>query len=538
MGGDDTGGGGSGGQMPCPYCDGDVVTACDGTPVETCDSAAGIVCSNGACVTACEAAVERRGNDGCELWAVDLDQQDGGGNDPASAPFGLLLANPSKASANVTIELNDAPVGESPAPSVVLTLTLAPGATQAVILPTREVDCGLTPNDYGAPGSCLSSRAFRVTSTVPIVAYQANGVSPESFSNDTSLLLPKHALGQAYSVLGWRPGHPVPIVGPVPEIRDRAFITIVGTEPNTTVSVQPTWTIKGNAPITETAPGGTLTLTIGPFDVLNLEGVDGLQSDPPTTVGDLSGSTITTSAPVAVFSGVETGQVPVSFDLPTFPGFDPASGSCCLDHLEEQLVPNESLGRRYVVGRSPVRSTSNFREPDVIRFVGGDAPSTITTTLPDPAFQSFTLQPGEVKTTYTQEAFVAEGSAPFALAQLLVGMGMIDGPPLGDPSITLVPALEHRVDSLLAVTAASWTETWLVVTLESGTDVTIDGAAPAGCIVEDAGTLGAQTFESWACPLPAGLDAHQIAGSGLVGAVLYGYSSAASYAAPAGGRYP
>jgi len=105
-------------------CVGNEVHECadDGTTtgpvVETCDVSGGYTCSDGACKTGCEIAEDQPSNVGCEFWAVDLDQQDGF-NDPASADWGVTLSNPSGLTANVTIEINTAAVGDPPALEVV-----------------------------------------------------------------------------------------------------------------------------------------------------------------------------------------------------------------------------------------------------------------------------------------------------------------------------------------------------------------------------------------------------------------------------------
>src|SRR6185369_15898149 len=283
--------------------------------------------------------------------------------------------------ANVTIEINDAAVGEALKLSTVQQVSVDPGALLALILPTRELDCGVKPNDYASPGTCLSSNAYRITSSAPIVVYQFN-VFENAYSNDASLLLPSNALGKIYRIIGWPAGHPVAIPG-FPII-DRSYVTIVGVKPNTQVTVRPSWRIKGNPPIAATGPGGEITATIGPFDVLNLETDDATFQDDPKTAADLSGTLVQATAPVAVFSGVETTSAPGGvLTVPTPPGWTDMD-TCCLDHLEEQIFPIESVGMHYVVARSPVRSTGGFREPDIIRFVGVAEDATVTTNLPPP----------------------------------------------------------------------------------------------------------------------------------------------------------
>ncbi len=98
------------------------------TLVETCDVDAGMTCSNGKCSNACDLAKDQPSNIGCEFWAVDLDQQDAF-NDPASAPWGVAISNAGKGQANVTIELNEAPVGQPLKTKVVEQFSVPAGVT-------------------------------------------------------------------------------------------------------------------------------------------------------------------------------------------------------------------------------------------------------------------------------------------------------------------------------------------------------------------------------------------------------------------------
>ncbi len=492
--------------------------------VETCDVAGGKVCSQGACAGACQVAADQPSNVGCEFWAVDLDQQDGL-NDPASEPWGVALSNVGQSPANVTIEINTAPQGQPISTMVVQQITVPPGTLEALVLPTRELDCGVKPNDYLSPGTCLSSNAYRITSSSPIVVYQFN-VFTNAYSNDASLLLPSNALGKFYRVIGWGAGHPIPIAFPgIGTIVDRSYVTIVGSQPGTEVTVKPSWRIKGNPPIAATPAGGQIKVTIGPFDVLNLETDDATFQDDPATMADLSGTLVTASKPIAVFSGVETTGAPGSLQVPTPPGWM-SGDSCCLDHLEDQLFPAESVGTQYVITRSPVRSTSSFREPDVLRFVGVAEPATVLTNLPSP-FSTFTLQPGEVKTTWTQDNIIVSSDKPIMVGQILVSNQYVDGTYIGDPSLTIYPpAVQYRSDYVI-LTPPSWSENWVVIAAEPDTMVTIDGLFPT-CDVEPAGTVGGKTYESRVCPLTEGV--HKIAGDKPFGIVAYGYGAAGSYA--------
>jgi hypothetical protein len=494
--------------------------------VKACDVNAGQVCSDGACGDACQLAAGQPSNVGCEFWAVDLDQQDAF-NDPASAPWGVVLSNAGAGQANVTIELNDAQVGQAPSPKVVYQGSVASGSLAPVVLPTRELDCGAKPNSYDAPGTCLSSRAYRITSSAPIVVYQFNTFA-NSFSNDASLLLPTNALGKIHRVLGWPAGHPIPVNFPgVGLIVDRTYVTIVGTQANTEVHVKPSFRIKGNPPIAATPAGGEIVATIGPFDVLNLENDDGTMQDDPKTVSDLSGTLVTASKPVAVYSGVESAQAPAGvLDIPTGPNWGQGM-TCCLDHLEEQIFPVESVGTHYVVTRSPIRSTGSWHEPDILRFVGVAETATVTTSLPAP-FDNFTIQPGEVKTTWTQTDVVVSSTKPVMVGQILVSQEYVDGPYLGDPSLTIYPPVEQFRTEYVFLTPGSWTKTYVVIAAEVGTSVTLDGNPTTGCTAAVAGAVNGVTYGSRVCEVPEG--AHHLSGDKPFGIVAYGYGNAGSYA--------
>lgn len=514
-------------------CVGNAVHECgpDGkiteTLVENCDTSAGLTCHEGACKTGCELAADSPSNVGCEFWAVDLDQQDGF-NDPASEPWGLAFSNTGDVAANITIEINEAPYGQPPQLVIVEQETVPPNALLALNMPTRELDCGTMPNDYASPGTCLSSRAFRITASSPIIAYQFN-VFENTYSNDASLLLPTKALGTKYRVLGWNAGHPIKLDFGF-DILDRSYVTIVGTEPGTTVTVSPSWRIKGNPPIDATPAGGLIEVTLGPFDVLNLETDDGTTSDPIETIADLSGTAVSSSKPVAVFTGTESTSAPGWLEIPTYPGWDSGKDggdSCCLDHLEDQLFPLESVGAKYVVTRSPVRSTGGYREPDVIRFVGAAEVANITTTLPAP-FNQFTLQPGEVRTTWAQNNFTATGDKPFILGQLQVSQGYVQGATLGDPSLTIFPPVDQYRSEYLILTPPDWATNYVVISAPVGAEVMLNGTPTAGCTVESAGTIEGVAYESRVCPVSTGVQS--ISSAERVGVVAYGYGSAGSYA--------
>lgn len=516
-------------------CVGNEVHACgeDGTPgamVSSCDAAQGQLCSNGACVNGCELAAEQPSNVGCEFYAVDLDLSDGVSN-PGAGPWGVVLANAGDAPAQVVIEQNDAPVGDAPTAMPVHTVTIPPGQLEEFQMPVRLTDCAATPGDWNSPGSCLSSNAFRITSTVPIVVYQFNNLA-HGYSTDASLLLPTTSLGQHYRVVGWPVAHSFPSPGAFVQ---RAYVTVVGTRPGTQVTVFPGWRIKGNGAVPATPAGGILQTTIGPFDVLNLETDDATFNEcfammTPPYCADLTGTVVEASAPVAVFSGTEESGVGPPDGAPKPPAPDDSLG-CCNQHLEEQLFPVESFGKKFLVTRSPVRSDPDIAlgwiEPDVLRFVGAAATAQVTTNLPPP-FDSFTLAPGEVRDTWTQEDVTVSSTEPINVAQFLVGGSYAQPNPKGDPSFTIFPPIEQARTEYVFLSPSGWKENWVVIGTETGTAVTIDGAPAAGCEVQAIGSIDGKSYESRRCQLSTGV--HRMSGTGPFQIMAYGFADADAYA--------
>lgn len=491
--------------------------------VKSCD-ATGEFCLEGECAASCAAAEAWGSNVGCEFWAVDLDNEYSSFNDAAGSPWGVVVSNFGKTPANVVVEKNDGPPNGAAAISTVLTESLAPGSLKELTLPTREVD-GSTQADNG-PGTMVSSNAFRIRSDVPIVVYQFNTLR-HSYSNDASLLIPKNGLGNVYRVLGWPTTNPIkasiPGAPDIAGIPDHSFVTIIGTQPNTAVTITVSTATVAGGGVDAKKKGDVIQHVIGPFDVLNIE-----SSGIP---GDMTGTVVESSAPIVVFSGGERGIAPLNAGTnggpPAPPGYE-SKDLCCTDHLEEQLLPITSYGKSFVVTRSPIRSTGGYVEPDMLRFMGVAAPTTVKTNLPPPN-DNFTLQPGEIRDAWTTTDFVAEATEPLAIGQILVSQGFTNGASEGgDPSLTIPPPVDQYRRNYLFNVPSSWSKNYVVIAAPAGAAVLIDGQAPAGCVVSPAGTLGGQSWESRRCVIGEG--AHQMTGDQAFGIIAYGYGSRGSYA--------
>jgi hypothetical protein len=451
-------------------CDGLDVVRCrpDGSgfdPIATC-GAADDVCFGGDCVNACELAAQSESYEGCEYWAVDLDNAVVSTFGAAAAQqYSVVLSNPSLLTASVYVEIM-CTEADAALPAVACTpgaphvlegpFEIEPGDLRIVDLGPREVDGSTRPDLNDGPGTFVSPHAFRVVSTAPLIAYQFNPLENVGvFSNDASLLLPTEALDGRYLVLGW----PQTLaLTDNPETNGgvdlRATLTIVGTEDATAVRIILSTDVLGGGGVGPAAAGDTIDVTLDRFDVLNLE-TDGFDAD-------FTGTSIRADRPVAVFSGSEAS------DSPRFDSL--AQRFCCADHLEEQLFPEVSFGRNFVAVKTPLRTAAVAAagwdvtivpdEPEYWRVLATREDTLVKTNLPPPA-DTYLLQRGDSVIIESERDFVLEADEPVAVAQvpasqLATGIpSTLSGgirPPGGDPSLILVPPVEQwRTDYLFLV---------------------------------------------------------------------------------------
>jgi hypothetical protein len=347
-------------------------------------------CVAGACVAACEQALGTRSNVGCEFWAEDLPNEyyctslDGGKTCDTSSELGygcaaceqfaVVVTNTSANSVHVTIEQNEAAPGAALRLTTVAEKDVGPGALELFPLPMREVDCTEWYTDTAGllrrkndSTSCLSSRAYRVTSDYPVVAYQFNPVQND-FSNGASLLIPTNGLDLDHLVLGWfttQWGPATVLPGETAEgFPDHTAVTVVGVLPDTHVEVVTAHGLQASpdGTIPKTEAGGTVTATLGPFDVLNLSSY----TDIDHQSGDFTGTRVRADKPIAVFSSTQRSVVPMAPTSYSPPPPMPSPYSlCCTEHFEQQMFPVSSLGTKFVLTRTPVRSSTNLVEPDM-----------------------------------------------------------------------------------------------------------------------------------------------------------------------------
>jgi hypothetical protein len=325
--------------------------------------------------------------------------------------------------------------------------------------------------------------AFRVQSDRPIVAYQHSPISAQAH-NDSSMLIPDHALGQFYIVAAWntsQPGH-------------TSAFNVVGISDGTTVQWQPPNPTSGGAGVSAVAAFGTGSATIDRFDLL--------QVIAPT---DASGTIIETSAPAWVMGTVPCVNVPVNV---TF-----------CDHIEELLIPLEYWGTDYVGAHAPNRGSEQYWW----RVYSGADGVTITTEPPQSG-TPVTLDRGEFHEFATQESFIFTGDGPFMPVQYLEGQD--GGAGTGDPASYQMVPTEQFLPVYVFVTGTGYTENYVQIIRPLGSaDVLVDGVVVTGYY-----EVGAFEVADW--PITQG--AHEARSEVPFGVIQVGYTDVTSYAYPGG----
>jgi len=480
-------------------------------------------CDLGECTPLCVINEKVKTNIGCDYWAVDLDNAFLGSGDDlldaAGAPFAVVVSNPHpEFTGEVSVYNNEELVDQA---------ILPPLGLHVFNLPRRDVD-----------GTTIAPLAYHVRSGVPIVAYQFNPLDNEEvFSNDASLLLPSHVLGDEYIVMTREQSFD----------SLRGYLTVVGiSEEPTVVNVTVTAPTQEDpmGEIPALSAGESLMVTLNAYDVLSL------QTNAPGA--DLTGSRVIADRPVVVFGGSEAANVPnvnhcVEVDERTGEGVCEYDGLtvcstnydcnlaflnvCCADHLEQQLFPVNTWGRRYVATKSFDRGL----EDDYWRVLAAYDDTKIETE--PPVAELPTLNAGEWFEFGSREHFEIISDKPISVGQFLAGEHA-PGPnvrggaepgdaQIGDPAFILaIPSDQFRKDFVF-LAPNKYARDYASVIAPIGAEVFFDDR-----VLEDWEPVGDSAWQVSRFLIGDGV--HLILSDMPVGVNVYGYDSYVSYGYPAG----
>ncbi len=230
--------------------------------------------------------------------------------------------------------------------------------------------------------------SFHVSSTGNI---RVNAFHNRIYFSEASAILPSSSLGTEYTVMSY-----VDI-----DFSENAEMVMVAIEDNTNVEIICTQT-------TAEAPAGT------PFTIeLNQGEVYTVLSQE-----DISGSKISSNAPLAVFSGT---------------GVSTVNNCNASSHLYEQLLPEEHWGTRYAY--VPFQNKGG----DVVRFLAREDNTEIFSNC-DELF--VTLDEGEFADFFLNAPTLFSSDKDFLMAQFMTG-AECSNPSLADPNMLLLTPLNR-----------------------------------------------------------------------------------------------
>ena len=483
------------------FCEGLAATkACneDGsgfTEPEPCPT--GQYCTSGKCTATCMSDPKFGSYVGCAYWTVDLPNWPDPSitpTNPEDLPHALVISNPNEMDATITFE----------AP---------PGVEMNIV---DNVVHGLQSRVFMMPvinteGSGVALKAIRFESTRPILAHQFNPWKA-IWSNDASLLQPEPFLGSEYVIMSW-PTDPRGLIDfpGMPKMENvNGFFTVVAPYDDTEVTIQVRARVAAGPNIQAMEKMAVQTITLQRGEILNVEG------EPATLFEecDLTGSTVDATKPVAVFAGHESAGI--GDPSPAGAGSD----SCCLDHLEEQMLPMHVLDKDYLAVKSKPRGS----EPDIWRIQAAEAGVTVNTDPPVEGAVGVTLpNRGDWIQVWSAESFEIHATGKIQVGQYLIGGSATDAG-TGDPSLMLaVPSARFRESYVLTV-PPGYDTNWITVIQPIGGVVTT-GAGPIPATEYQ--TFGSGQWEFAYIELPVGVQ--KLYGDLPFGLVAYGYNGAMSY---------
>lgn len=418
-------------------CQGQVVAECTGT--QACDP------TSGQCADACAVTVKTKQSVGCEYYATFMEMNTSSFWVNNQICFAVIVANTWDTPAHLAVELAGTPLA-------IDNYAYEPlGSGSSLSLSPTNVSAGLKPGGVailflaGAQGSEKAhcpvpaampvgpmvsgtgkSHSFRVSSDVPVVAYQ---MSPYGGGNaavtGASLLIPTSAWETNYiAVNAYKNGIAPP------------SMNVIAREDATEITMVPVASVTGG--------GG---LPNGPANVPLSFSLNAGEMAQFSQALELTGSVISATKPIGLMAGHMSLNVPV--------------GISYADHAEQMIPPVRAMGSEYVGVMHRQRKT----EPAVWRVVGAVDGTQLSWT--SDVGGPVTLSRGQVAEFQTSTPFVVKSQDeehPFMLFQLMVGstfMAGMDG--YGDADFVLMVPPKQYMPRYVFFADPTYPETNLVV---------------------------------------------------------------------------
>jgi hypothetical protein len=185
----------------------------------------------------------------------------------------------------------------------------------------------------------ISLNGFSIESEQPIAAYLIDTNTPAA-SNDITNLFPIEGLGNSYRIMAGTSG----------PISNGSQVSFTATQNNTTVTVTPSVNTTTGQPA-----GVPFNVTLNQNESVMYYAAGGGSS------ADLTGSTLVSDKPIAVFAGHRCANVP------------PEVTFC--DHIIEQMPTTDNFGNNFVIVPTEQRGSS---PGDVIKIMADEDNTVVT----------------------------------------------------------------------------------------------------------------------------------------------------------------
>ena len=442
--------------------------------------------------TTCAEAASGKSTVGCKFYAVDMDAHD----QVETSQYAVGVANVQLSGmATVVVEVKEGGVWQTV------------GGPQP-IGPLQLFTFNLADRHQDDTGVRVGG-AYRVTSDVPVVAYQFNPVDgASSFLSDAAMLYPAAALDTVNHVTAWTS------MMDNSNTFQHSYATVIATVDGTMVTVDPKTPTAAGPGVPQGAPGAPFTVPLQEGDVLNIA-VNSLGTS-------MTGTKITSNAdhPIAVFAGQECALIPESV--------------CCCDHMEEQLAGVRLWGKNFIAARMPVRNPDS-PEQTLWQIYAAEDGTNVKVNY-DPGVsgipsQNFTLNQGEMNQMYVSGPPGEEGDfeviadKPIAVYGYMVGAENF-GSDIGDPAMVAMAPSEQFLPRYVILVPGTWINDVAVVTRPTGAQILLDGVAISDAMFNPVAASG---FEVARVPVPDGVHVFD-GGEEPFSVIIVGYDQYDSYA--------
>ncbi|UTW47588.1 IgGFc-binding protein [Bacterioplanoides sp. SCSIO 12839] len=349
------------------------------------------------------------------------------------------------------------------------------------LVPNEVKEIALPASAQISSSNTIENKSVHIVSDQEITVY---GLNEQRYTTDAFLALPTDALGLEYHNASYKS------LGSY-----RSSMTVTAVYDNTTVTFSPKVS-------TAVVPAdGTHTITLNSGETYKL--------DTNASSGDMTGSLVTASAPVAVMGSVQCTNIP--------------SGYSACDHIVEMLPPVATYGKSFIT--IPLASR---KKGDMIRVIASEDNTQI---IIDGELKD-TLKKGAFYEEIIQTRSIIDASAPVMVVQYSLGQSY-DGV-ISDPFMMVVPPSEQFLNDYNFVTlteSVGFQNSFVnVVTTESAlSSLILDGQ-----LIDSTQFSRIGQSEYFGAQLTLQSGVHNMMSDETFGIYVYGFGSYDSYGYPGG----